>query len=146
TTYPGSNRHGAAPRSAKALRLVGAQICALALLAIAAPSLAQGPQGGTVVGGSATITGQGTASVVVNQTSNFAIVNWNTFNVGAGGSVKFIEPSSSAVVLNRVTGGLGPSLILGNITSNGQVFVVNRDGILFGRNSVINTAGFLAST
>ena len=53
---------------------------------------------------------------------------------------------SSSVTLNRVTGGLGPSVIYGTITANGRVFIINRDGMLFGRNAVINTAGFLATT
>ena len=49
-------------------------------------------------------------------------------------------------MLNRVTGGLGPSEILGTLTANGRVFVINRDGILFGPGAVVNTAGFLATT
>src|SRR5262249_25984849 len=50
------------------------------------------------------------------------------------------------VALNRVTGGLGPSEILGSLPANGRIFLINRDGILFGPNAVINTAGFLATT
>ena len=49
-------------------------------------------------------------------------------------------------MLNRVTGGLGASTIDGTLTANGRVFLVNRDGMLFGPNAVINTAGFLATT
>ena len=49
-------------------------------------------------------------------------------------------------MLNRVTGGLGPSEILGTLNANGIVFVINRDGILFGKGAVVNTAGFLATT
>src|SRR5206468_7126312 len=71
---------------------------------------------------------------------------WHTFNIGARESVRFNQPGSSSVVLNRVTGGLGPSEILGALTANGRVFLINRDGILFGPSSVVNTAGFLATT
>src|SRR5206468_12709830 len=71
---------------------------------------------------------------------------WHTFNIGARESVRFNQPGSSSVVLNRVTGGLGPSEILGTLTANGRVFLINRDGILFGPSSVVNTAGFLATT
>jgi filamentous hemagglutinin family protein len=99
-----------------------------------------------VVGGSATITGQGTSSVTINQSSGSAIINWNTFNIGVGDSVRFNQPSSSSIALNRVTGGLGPSEILGTLTANGRVFVINRDGVLFRPRAVINTAGFLATT
>jgi filamentous hemagglutinin family protein len=60
--------------------------------------------------------------------------------------VNFNQPSSSSIALNRVTGGLGPSQIMGTLNANGRVFLVNRDGIVFGKGAVINTAGFLAST
>src|ERR671923_647866 len=117
-----------------------------ALIALSVAPAAGGPEGGSVVGGAASIQGQGGPAVIVNQTSNSAIINWNTFNVGVKESVRFNQPSSSSVALNRVTGGLGPSEILGTLTANGRVFLINRDGILFGPSSVVNTAGFLATT
>jgi filamentous hemagglutinin family protein len=117
-----------------------------ALLALGAAPAVAGPEGGTVVGGAATIQGQGGPAVIVNQSSSSAIINWNTFNIGAKESVRFNQPGSSSVALNRVTGGLGPSEILGTLTANGRVFIINRDGILFGPGAVINTAGFLATT
>src|SRR2546430_7305278 len=113
---------------------------------LASGPAAGGPEGGTVVGGAATIQGQGGPAVTVNQSSNSAIINWNTFNIGTKESVRFNQPGSSSVALNRVTGGLGPSEILGTLTANGRVFIINRDGILFGPGAVINTAGFLATT
>jgi filamentous hemagglutinin family protein len=117
-----------------------------ALIALSVAPAAGGPEGGTVVGGAATIQGQGGPAVIVNQATNSAIINWNTFNIGVRESVRFNQPGSSSVVLNRVTGGLGPSEILGKLTANGRVFIINRDGILFGPGAVIHTAGFLAST
>ena len=117
-----------------------------ALIALGLGPAAGGPAGGTVVGGAATIQGQGGPAVTVNQSSSSAIINWNTFNIGVRESVRFNQPGASSVVLNRVTGGLGPSEILGTLTANGRVFVINRDGILFGPNAVVNTAGFLATT
>ena len=107
---------------------------------------AAGPEGGTVVGGAATIQGQGGPAVIVNQSTSSAVINWNTFNIRANESVRFNQPSASSVALNRVTGGLGPSEIMGSLTANGRVFIINRDGILFGPGSVVNTAGFLATT
>ncbi len=127
-------------------RLRNLLLTATALLALGATPGVAGPEGPPVVGGAATITGAGTSSVTVNQSTGRAIVNWHTFNVGTGERVQFNQPGSSSVVLNRVTGGLGPSQIFGTVTANGQVFVINRDGVLFGPGSVINTAGFLAST
>jgi filamentous hemagglutinin family protein len=104
------------------------------------------PNGGTVVGGSATILGQGTSSVTINQSSQNAVINWATFNIGRGETTSFYQPNSSSVALNRVIGGLGPSFIDGTLKANGHVFIVNGDGILFGPHSSITTAGFLATT
>ena len=116
------------------------------LLALGASPAAAGPEGASVVGGAATIQGQGGPAVIVNQSTPSAIINWNTFNIRANESVRFNQPSASSVALNRVTGGLGPSEIMGSLTANGRVFIINRDGILFGPGSVVNTAGFLATT
>src|SRR5499426_382735 len=127
-------------------RLHNLLLTTAALLALGAAPAAGGPAGGTVVGGTATIQGQGGPAVIVNQSSGSAIINWNTFNIGNNESVRFNQPGASSVILNRVTGGLGPSEILGTLTANGRVFVINRDGILFGPNAVVNTAGFLATT
>ena len=110
-----------------------------------APALA-GPNGASVVAGSATVQGQGTASVVVNQSSPNAIINWNTFNIGAGEATNIKMPGTSSTELDRVTGGQGPSQIFGSLTSNGQVFLVNPDGILFGKDARVNTGSFLATT
>src|SRR5690349_17970523 len=117
---------------------------ALGPLAIA-PALA-GPNNGTVVNGNATIQGQGTRSVVINQTSQNAIINWQTFDIGRGESVKILMPNSNSTELDRVTGNLGPSQILGSLTSNGRVFLVNPDGILFGPGAQINVGSLLATT
>ncbi len=118
-----------------------------AALVFAATGLAvAGPNGGTVVGGSATIQGAGTGAVTINQSSQKAIINWNTFDIGNGETTTFNQPNSSSIALNRVVGGLGPTQLLGTLLANGQVFVINGDGILIGPNAVINTAGFLATT
>src|SRR5882724_2650586 len=127
-------------------RLHNLLLTTAALLALGAAPAAGGPAGGTVVGGTATIQGQGGAAVIVNQSSTSAIINWNTFNIGVNESVSFNQPGAASGVLNHVTGGLGPSEILGTLTANGRVFVINRDCILFGPGSVVNTAGFLATT
>ncbi|HLH93833.1 MAG TPA: hypothetical protein VKW08_01810, partial [Xanthobacteraceae bacterium] len=72
-----------------------------ALAALTALPAAAGPNGGAVVGGSATIQGQGTSAVTINQLSQNAIINWQTFNLGSGESATFNQPNSAAVVLNR---------------------------------------------
>jgi filamentous hemagglutinin family protein len=121
-------------------------LATMALMPLAAAPAGANPLGAQVVGGSASVQGQGTSTVTVTQQSNSAIINWNTFNIGAGETTKIIQPSSSSVELDRVTGGLGPSQIFGSLFSNGQVFVVNPDGILIGPSGKIDTASFLATT
>jgi filamentous hemagglutinin family protein len=117
-----------------------------ALLPLGLAIAVANPQGPQVVGGSATVQGQGTPTVTVTQQTNSAIINWNTFNIGAGEKTNIFQPSSSSVQLDRVTGGLGPSQILGTLWSNGRVFLVNPDGILFGAGAKVDTAGLLATT
>src|SRR3954469_15875625 len=127
-------------------RLRNLLLVSTALMPLAFASAIAGPNGGNVVSGSATINNQGTANVSVNQQSDRAIINWRLFDIGTGERTTFVQPNASSVVLNRVTGGLGPSQILGTLEANGRVFVVNRDGIIFGAGAVITTAGFLATT
>ncbi len=78
--------------------------------------------------------------------TNKAIINWSSFNIGKGELTRFIQPGKNSVVLNRVIGNLGPTEIYGTLLANGWVFIINRDGFLFGPGSVVNTAGFLATT
>ncbi len=79
------------------------------------------------------------------QSSPQAILNWNQFNIGLGETVRFLQPSTQAAILNRVTG-LDPSLIQGTLQANGRVFLLNPNGILFGPNSIIDVGSFTAST
>ena len=109
-------------------------------------SILANPLGGQVVGGQATISGQGTATVTITQTTQNAIINFNTFNIATGEVTQFIQPNSTSVALNRVIGGLGPSTIDGTLTANGRIFLVNPNGVLIGAGGVINTGSFLATT
>ena len=83
-------------------------------------------------------------TLIVNQQSGSAVVNYNSFNIGAGETVRFIQPSSSAAILNRVTGGSG-SVIAGNLLANGQVYLINQNGILFSSSARVNVGGLVAS-
>ncbi|MDA8339335.1 MAG: filamentous hemagglutinin N-terminal domain-containing protein [Nitrospiraceae bacterium] len=74
-----------------------------------------------------------------------AIINWNGFSINVNELVKFIQPSSSAIALNRVIGA-DPSVILGQLTANGRVFLINPNGILFGSSAKVDAAGLLATT
>lgn len=109
----------------------------------ALPLLAN-PSGATVVQGSATVGSSGNTTII-NQTTDRAIINWQNFSIGANELTRFDQPSPAAAILNRVISG-NPSSILGTLESNGQVFLINPNGILVGPNGVINTGGFLGST
>jgi len=118
---------------------------ALLALVLCHPAMAQTlPSGGTVVSGAANIQQSG-ASQTVTQASQKAIINWQNFSIGAGGSVNFVQPNSSSVVLNRVLGS-ARSDIYGRLTANGQVFIVNPNGVYFGAGSAVDVGGLLATT
>lgn len=102
------------------------------------------PVGGEVVAGSATVT-SGSGSMTVNQTSQNVVLNWQSFNIGASEAVRFVQPNSSSVALNRVIGA-DPSSILGSLSANGKVFLINPNGILFGKGASVNVGGLVAST
>jgi filamentous hemagglutinin family protein len=117
-----------------------------ALVPIGLGAAVANPLGGSVVGGSAAIAGTGTASVTVNQSSQNAVINWNSFNIGAGEKTQFVQPNSTSTVLNRVTGDVNASQIYGRLDANGRVFLINPYGVLVGNGAVINTAGFVATS
>jgi filamentous hemagglutinin family protein len=103
------------------------------------------PQDGAVVGGSASIVAIDNQSLQVIQQSDRAMIDWGQFNIGANEQVQFIQPSADAAALNRVVGA-DPSHILGRLSANGQLFLINPNGILFGKNAVLDVSGLVATT
>ncbi len=81
----------------------------------------------------------------VNQTTEKALYNWAEFNIDAGNTVNFNQPGKSSLALNRIFQG-DPSRIFGALSANGQVYLINQNGIVFGRGSQVNVAGLLASS
>lgn len=102
------------------------------------------PNGGRVSAGNALITSAGNTTTIT-QSSNRASINWQDFSVRSNETVNFVQPSATAVTLNRVIG-TEKSIIDGMLNANGQVFILNSNGILFGKNSSVNAAGLVAST
>ncbi len=103
------------------------------------------PAGGSVVSGNATISTTGSA-VTVTQTTARGIVDWQSFSVGQGNTVTFVQPTAQSATLNRVTGSAG-SQIAGLITANGVVYLINPNGIAITRTGAVQTGGgFVAST
>jgi len=111
------------------------------------PAVAQSlPSSGSVVNGSATIGSTGT-NTTITQTTKGAIIDWGSFNIGAGYGVTFDQQfGTSSVTLNRVIGSPGVSMINGTLTSNGNIFIINPAGITFGSGSQVNVGGLVAST
>jgi filamentous hemagglutinin family protein len=125
----------------------GTPLLSAALLAgLAALSGGAGaaPQGGQVVSGSGSISANG-ATTTITQASDKLSINWQSFNVAKAETVNFVQPSASALAVNRILDTQG-SQILGKINANGQVWLINPNGVLFGRDAQINVGGLLAST
>ena len=120
------------------------RIAVAVALACASPAWAN-PTGGQVAAGSATIGMPSATSMVIDQTSNKAIINWNSFSIGVGESVRFNQPSASSIALNRVLGNTR-SEIFGQLSANGQIFLVNPNGVLMARGAEVSASGFLASS
>lgn len=84
-------------------------------------------------------------AMTINQTTANAVLHWQSFNISSGSSVKFNQPGSDSVALNRIYQN-SASQILGNLTANGRVYLLNQNGIVFGNGAQVNVAGLLASS
>ena len=115
----------------------------LALAACFSQPVWANPVGPTVVNGNASFATSGNTLTVTNTPG--AILNWQQFSIGQGQTTQFNQQSAQSSVLNRVIGP-DPSLIYGTLRSNGNVYLINQAGILFGNGSVIDVNGLVAST
>lgn len=102
------------------------------------------PEGGVVVGGTATIQHQADVTTI-SQTSQRAAIDWTSFDIAKNETVNFQQPGSNSVALNRIIGN-NASSIYGHLNANGQVYLANMNGILFAPGSEINVAGLIATT
>lgn len=135
----GASKIGANCRVSFALKALAASVmlgCGFNVYAL--------PTGGSVAAGSASIA-ESPGSTTVTQTSQNVSINWQSFNIGQSEAVNFAQPNSSAIALNRVLGA-DPSSILGSLNANGQVFLINPNGVLFGNSASVNVGGLVAST
>jgi filamentous hemagglutinin family protein len=139
-----SNRPGGAfgrPLQAKAI----ASVVAALFEATWASSLFANPTGAQVVAGGVTVNSPTASQMNITQSTPNAIVNWNTFSIGAGEAVNIAQPSATAALLNRVVGN-DPSSIAGRLSANGRVFLVNPAGVIFAPGSSVNVGALVAST
>ena len=114
----------------------------------APPAINQLPTGGQVVRGAAAISQNSTAqaaSMVVNQSSAKAVIDWSSFNLGVNAHVRFVQPNAQSATLNRVSDA-NPSQIFGRIESNGQVILSNANGVYFSPSSRLDLGALTATT
>ena len=111
---------------------------------LAAAATVANPQGPDVVSGAVSMANP-TAQTLEITNSPAAIINWQSFDIGAGETTRFIQQNAASAVLNRVTTS-NASDIFGNLVSNGRVFLINPTGILIGRDAMVDTAGLVMST
>ena len=135
-------------RRKRSALLMSTALQATVALVLATPAVAQPapnaqPTGGVVVAGAAAIS-QTARNTAINQSTQRAAVNWQTFNVGSAQSVTFNQPNASAVTLNRVTGP-DPSQIAGRIDANGQIVLVNQSGVTFFKGAQVNANGLMVT-
>ncbi|EGP45261.1 filamentous hemagglutinin N-terminal domain-containing protein, partial [Achromobacter insuavis] len=143
STGRSASRAGSGGASVLSLRPLLAALALVTLpgLALANPDL---PVGGQIVAGQGGISTSGNQMTIQQQTQNL-VTHWQSFDVGAQNTVRFVQPDSNAVALNRVMGASG-SQILGSLQANGKVIILNPNGVLFGKDAQVNVAGLLAST
>jgi filamentous hemagglutinin family protein len=103
------------------------------------------PRGGVVQAGKAKIMDGGPYMLNVVQATPRVVIKWQSFSIGPNETVNFSGPSASAAALNLITG-TSPSIILGQLTANGQVFTVNLNGVLYGENATLTVGGLVTTT
>ena len=119
-------------------KLVAAALSLTASFAQAAPA------GGQVVSGAGNIAQSGNTTTITQSTQNLSL-NWQSFNIAKSETVNFVQPSASAIAVNRIFDTNG-SQILGQLNANGQVYLINPNGILFGQGAQVNVGSLVAST
>ena len=100
------------------------------------------PRGGHVVSGSATFQQDGNLTTIT--AGNRSVINYGSFNIAPGETVRFVQPGANSSVLNRVVGSANPTEIFGTLQANGHVYIANPYGIFFRNGSVINVGGLYA--
>ncbi|MGD0142967.1 MAG: filamentous hemagglutinin N-terminal domain-containing protein [Rhizomicrobium sp.] len=115
----------------------------LAVALCAAPALAN-PLNGAVTTGSASIA-TSSNKTQIDQKSEDVVIDWSSFNVGAGQTTQFVQPNAQAIAVNRI-GGNAPSQILGTLDANGRIVLINGNGMLFGNGSQVNVGSLVATS
>ena len=113
---------------------------------VSCPSVAEDlPSGHNLAAGSVSVSQSGPSAMAIRQSSDRAVLNWDGFSIGSDAAVDVQQPRAGAALLNRVTGPL-PSRIDGRLSANGQVFIVNRSGVVVGSGGQVDASAFVASS
>ncbi|MDZ4263026.1 MAG: filamentous hemagglutinin N-terminal domain-containing protein [Pseudomonadota bacterium] len=102
-----------------------------------------GPEGGVVTGGAGSIS-QSDITTTIQQTSQNMAIDWQSYNLNSNERVQYLQPNQSSISLNHILSN-SVSEIRGRIDANGQVILVNPNGIFFTPESIINVGGIIAS-
>ena len=127
-----------------AARTVVAAILLLPALFTSPVTVLANPTGGSVTQGAATFKTSGN-QFTITQTSGSAYVNWQSFNISAGETTTFVQPTSTSVTWNQINDA-NPSQILGNLNANGYVVLQNSSGFYVGGNAAITAHGLIMTT
>ncbi|MDD5461271.1 MAG: MBG domain-containing protein [Methylococcales bacterium] len=103
------------------------------------------PTGNELIAGSANVTTPSAQQMQINQNSQQAIINWQGFSIGGNESVNIQQPNTHSALLNRVVG-QDASSIQGRLSANGQVYLINPNGVLFSKTAQVDVGGLIAST
>ncbi|RYE98288.1 MAG: filamentous hemagglutinin N-terminal domain-containing protein, partial [Oxalobacteraceae bacterium] len=103
-----------------------------------------GPTGGKVTVGEASIHQIGDTTTI-NQSSQDLSLSWQSFNTSGDETINFVQPSSSAIAVNRIFD-INGTQFMGKLNANGHVYLINPNGVLFGAGSQVNVGGLVAST
>ncbi|HEU0196838.1 MAG TPA: filamentous hemagglutinin N-terminal domain-containing protein [Nevskiaceae bacterium] len=121
-----------------------APVAAVVLAMFGTAYAADAPLGGQVVSGSGSIVQAG-HTTTINQNTQKLSINWHSFDIGKNYTVDFKQPNASALAVNRVTGNT-TSRIFGHLNANGQVWLINPNGVIFGKSAQVNVGSIVAST
>ena len=124
--------------------LIGSALSgSIAQLLLASAALAN-PLSGVATTGSVSIANT-TNKTTVNQKSEDVVIDWSSFNIGAGQTTQFVQPNAQAIAVNRI-GGNSASQILGTLDANGRIVLINGNGMLFGKGSQVNVGSLVATS
>jgi len=139
-----SKRGGATRRHAIGQRVMMLSLLSASLGMTGLAHAGNAPTGGQIVGGSGQIQQSGNTTTI-QQNSQVLSLNWQNFDIGADQTVNFVQPGAGSIAVNRVLGNTA-SEIFGHLNANGQVWLINPNGVLFGKDAQVNVGGIVAST